>query len=264
MMELFKMCKTEMKRLFSFRNVVVTIAISAVVMVMCVATFLKEKGLYETYFYNVFAEIFTGNFFGDLLFVSIGYFVTTNVCMDIIEKVYRYFMIRSNINAYIISKYIIGVMYSFLLSVVILNLFVFVGTKLLPVVDVTYYSGGVDRFEDLLKSNADQFFQMRILFTSLGISFFVAIGMTLSVLIKNYHVAALSPFLLYIVITKLQVMFPPSEDINFAFLMSGSVRTSPLLPNTICYIILFFSSCIFAAGILFFYVMRRRCCSERM
>lgn len=262
-MKLCKMCRAEMKRMFSISNVLITLGLSLLIIVMAVTTYAREYGLTNEYFYHLYKELFCGGYFCELLFISIGYFVTTNVCMDIIGKGYYMFMARTNIHSYILSKYIIGVVYSFVMTVVILNIFVFWGTHAMSAVNSSYYSGGADVYEDLLRNNVLGYFELQILFVSLVTSLFVAVGMVLSVLISNLYVAALSPFLTYITVTKLQLIFRMPECTQFEGIIAGFIRTSSTVKGSVCYILMFYISCLLLVGYVYYSVMKRRCLGER-
>ena len=200
-MKLWKMSRTETKRLFSITNITSTLCVSLLIITVCTVTYIRQHGTIDLWFYNMFHEIFCGGYFVELLFIPLGYFVTTNVCTDVTEKVFRLFIARADTYSYIIAKYMIGILFSFVMSMIVLNFFAAVGMSVIPVADEGYYSGGADVYEDLLKRNTFLYFEMRILFASLITSVFAAIGMIFSAVIQNQYVSALSPYLAYTMIT---------------------------------------------------------------
>lgn len=261
-MSLYKMCKTEVKRICSVTNLMSTFCFSILVLLMCLLTYAKENGFFDNYFYYLFKEIYNGGYFSELLFIPIGYYVTVNVCMDITEKIYCYYIARTNINSYILSKFIVGVIYSFVMVMIVMNICILLGMNILPVVDNSYYSDGVDIYEDILKTNVLFYFELRILFISMVTSLFVAIGMVLSAVINNVYVAAVSPFLAYILITKLQLILRMPECVQFSGIISGFVRTSSSLGWAFSYHVLFYISCLLLVGIIYYCVMKKRCYHE--
>lgn len=262
-MKLWKMGRTEIKRLFCVTNIISTLCFSILIIVICVATFIKQNGFNDLNFYYMFTHILYGGYFIELLFIPLGYSVTTNISTDVSEKVFRLFIARTSTYSYIIAKYIIGIIYSFIMTVFVLNIFVAVGTTMMPVVDKSYYSGGADVYEDLLRVNNVLYFELRILFASLVTSLFVAVGMILSTVIHNQYVSALSPYLAYIIITKLQLILRMPEQIQFSSIFSGFTRASSSVGRSVVSIILFHVSCLFAIGFVYTGVMKRRCSGEK-
>ncbi len=262
-MKLWKMGRTEIKRLFSFTNIISTLCFSILIIIICVVTYIKQNGLIDLNFYYMFNHILYGGYFIELLFIPLGYLVTTNVCIDMTEKVFRLFIARTSTYSYIIAKYIIGIIYSFVMTMLVMNIFVAIGMTIMPVVDESYYSGGADVYEDLLRFHGILYFEMRILFVSLVTSFFVAIGMILSAVIHNQYVSALSPYLAYIITTKLQLILRMPEQTQFSSILSGFTRTSASVGGSVVYIILFHMSCLLIIGFVYIRVMKRRCCGEK-
>ena len=263
-MKLWKMSKAEIKRLFSVTNIISTLCFSLLIIIICVVTFIKDySSITDLNFYYMFAQILYGGYFIELLFIPFGYFVTTNVCTDVTGKVYRLFIARTDTYSYIIAKYIIGVIYSFIMAMVVFNIFAAVGISILPATDGSYYSGGTDIYEDLLRSHCFLYFEMRILFVSLVTGFFVAVGMLLSTVIHNQYVAALSPYLAYTIITRLQLIFRMPEQVQFSSIFSGFLRTWASVGWSIAYIILFHMLCLLFMGIVYTCILKRRCCGEK-
>lgn len=262
-MKLWKMGRTEIKRLFSAANITGTLCLSLLILTLCTVTYIKQNGTTDLRFYNMFSGIFYGGYFIELLFIPLGYYVTTNVCTDVTEKVFRLFIARADTYSYIIAKYIIGILFSFVMSMLVLNLFAAVGMSVIPVADEGYYSGGADVYEDLLKINAFLYFEMRILSISLITSIFAAIGMIFSAVIHNQYVSALSPYLAYTMITKLQLILRMPERVDFSSIYSGFLRTSASVGCSVAYIILFCALCLVLIGFLYVYVMKRSCSGEK-
>ncbi len=262
-MKLWNMSRTEVRRLFGATNTISTLFFSALIMTIGVATYIRQNGWGDTNFYYMFSHMFYGGYFFELLFIPLGYIVTTNVCIDVTEKVSRLFITRASTYSYIIAKYIIGIVYSFLMTIFVLNVFVAIGRGIMPSIDESYYSGGTDAYEDLLKFHDILYYEMRILFVAFVISFFVAVGMVLSVLIHNQYVSALSPYLAYIIITKLQLILRMPEYTLFSSIWSGITRTSSSVGQSIGYIILFDLSGLLFVGFVCAGVMKRRCCGEK-
>ncbi len=262
-MKLWNMSKTEVRRLFGVTNIISTLFFSALIMTIGVATYVRQNGWEGINYYYMFSHMFYGGYFFELLFIPLGYIVTTNVCIDVTEKVSSLFITRTSTYSYIIAKYIIGIIYSFFMTILVLNVFVAVGRGIMPALDESYYSGGTDVYEDLLKFHDVLYYEMRILFVSFVISFFVAVGMVLSVVIHNQYVSAFSPYLAYIIITKLQLILRTPEQMRFSSIWSGITRTSSSVGQSIVYIILFYLLCLFFVGFVYAGVMKRRCCGEK-
>ena len=262
-MKLWNMSRTEVRRLFGVANNISTLFFSALIMTIGVVTYIRQNGWGDINFYYMFYHMFYGGYFFELLFIPLGYIVTTNVCIDVTEKVSRLFITRASTYSYIIAKFIIGIFYSFFMTILVLNVFVAVGRGIIPAIDKSYYSGGTDAYEDLLKFHDIMYYEMRILFVGFVISFFVAVGMVLSVLIHNQYVSALSPYLSYIIITKLQLILRIPEHVQFSSIWSGITRTSSSIGQSIGYIILFYLSCLLFVGFVFTCVMKGRCCGEK-
>lgn len=262
-MKLLKMGRAELKRLFSVTNIIGTLCLSFLIIAICVATYIKQHGTTDLWFYNMFIDIFYGGYFIELLFIPLGYFVTTNVCTDVTEKVFRLFIARANTYSYIIAKYIVGIIFSFAMSMLVLNIFAVLGISIIPITDEGYYSGGADVYEDLIRTHNILYFEMRILFVSLVTCIFVAVGMIFSALINNQYVSALSPYLAYTIITRLQLIFGMPEKVDFSSIYSGFLRTSDSVGWSVAYITLFCVLCLVFTGFIYICVMRRRCCGER-
>lgn len=262
-MKLWKMSRTETKRLFSITNITSTLCVSLLIITVCTVTYIRQHGTIDLWFYNMFHEIFCGGYFVELLFIPLGYFVTTNVCTDVTEKVFRLFIARADTYSYIIAKYMIGILFSFVMSMIVLNFFAAVGMSVIPVTDEGYYSGGADVYEDLLKRNTFLYFEMRILFASLITSVFAAIGMIFSAVIQNQYVSALSPYLAYTMITRLQLILGMPERVDFSSIYSGFLRTSSSVGWSVAYIVLFCVLCLVLTGFFYVCVMKRRCSGEK-
>ena len=263
-MKLWKMSRTEIKRLFSVTNIISTLCFSLLIIIICVVTFIKQyDSIIDINFYYMFTQILYGGYFIELLFIPFGYFVTTNVCTDVTEKVFRLFIARTGTYSYIIAKYLIGVIYSFIMAMLVFNIFAAVGISILPAADKNFYSGGADVYEDLLRSHCFLYFEMRIIFVSLVTAFFTAVGMLLSTVIHKLYVSALSPYLSYTIITRLQLIFGMPEQVQFSSIYSGFLRTQTSIGWSISYIILFHMICLLFMGIAYTYVMKRRCCGEK-
>lgn len=261
-MKFLKMLRLEMRRLFTFKNIGITLFFSFFILCMCILSFVREVGIEKNYFYNMFQTMFNGGFFFELFLIPIGYFVVSNLYIDVSEKVTYFLVSRSNLFSYVSSKFISGILYSFVMFELVFNLFVFWGMKIMPIVDFDYFSGGTDLYEDLLRRSPLAYFEMRILFVCLIMSLFVGAGMLITLLFENSYVAVLSPFLAYIIINKLELIFHIPDQVNFDAIISGFLRVRTSLGHSMGYIVLFHFSCLFLIGIVFNRLLRRKCYDE--
>lgn len=262
-MNIRKMSRTEIKRLLEPGDIMRTFCLSVILLIMCAATYIKQRGISDQHFYYVFMEIFNGGYFAELLFIPIGYFVTTNVCVDVTEKAYRFYVVRADIHSYILCKYIIGILYTFLMTMAVLNVFVMLGIHTMPVLREEYSDAIVDVYKDLLLDQPIMYFELRILFVSLVTCIFVATGMAVSVFIHNLYVAALSPFLSYIIISRLQLILRTPTSIWFEGILSGGVRNAPSVGGAVGYILSYVLACLLLVGWVYYDVWKRSCYGER-
>lgn len=115
---------------------------------------------------SCFAYIFQGEHFFQLLFVPVGYYIMYGICTDLKEKMSYFFVTRSNINAYIAAKFVVGILYAFVMFELIFNIFCICGTNIFKIVDYSDYSCGSDVYEDVLKINPYLYFELRIFIVS--------------------------------------------------------------------------------------------------
>ena len=205
-MHFFDMCRTERRRLFNISICGKTILIAVCVLAMGVLTFINENPnieMTDKYFYELFRLYFSRGTFFQLLFVPVGYYIMYGICTDLKEKMSYFFVTRSNINAYIAAKFVVGILYAFVMFELIFNIFCICGTNIFKIVDYSDYSCGSDVYEDVLKINPYLYFELRIFIASLIMSLFVGVGMFVTVFFGSRYIGALSAFLAYIIIVKI-------------------------------------------------------------
>ena len=131
-MHFFDMCRTERRRLFNISICGKTILIAVCVLAMGVLTFINENPnieMTDKYFYELFRLYFSRGTFFQLLFVPVGYYIMYGICTDLKEKMSYFFVTRSNINAYIAAKFVVGILYAFVMFELIFNIFCICGTN---------------------------------------------------------------------------------------------------------------------------------------
>lgn len=261
-MHFFKMCRTEFKRIFNIKVCITTLLISLCVLFMGVVTFIKENGNGDEYFYDIFSRYFLEGTFYQLLFIPVGYYIMYGICTDLKEKMSFFFVTRSNINSYISAKFIVGIIYAFTMFEIIFNLFCLVGINVFKIVDYTYYSGGSDLFEDILKMSPILYFEFRIFIISLFMSLFIGIGMLITTIFLNNYIGALSAFLAYIIIDKIELILNVNKKFYYENIVSVGVRSNPSVIITFCTTVGFFLVSVLFVYILYYVFFRRKLSGE--
>jgi len=73
-----------------------------------------------------------GGYFYELLFIPTSFYVLINLCMDINQKMYYFYVSRSSFHAYLVAKVLVGVMFSFAVSFLALLLYIAVFSACMP------------------------------------------------------------------------------------------------------------------------------------
>lgn len=257
------MCRTERRRLFNISICGKTVLIAVCVLVMGVLTFIKQNpNLEDNYFYNLFFEYFTGGTFYELLFVSVGYYIMYGIYTDLKEKMSFFLVTRSNINAYIAAKFVVGILYAFLMFELIFNIFCICGTNIFKIVDYSYYSGGSDMYEDVLKISPYLYFELRIFIASLIMCLFVGAGMVVTAFFCSKYIGALSAFLAYIIIDKIELIFHVNGLFRYEFIVAGLIKPYSSVIVSVGMIVGVFIASLFIVFVLYFKLFRRKLSGE--
>lgn len=264
-MHFFDMCRTERRRLFNISICGRTVLIAVCVLAMGVLTFINEDSnikVVDNYFYSLFCKYFTRGTFYQLLLVPVGYYIMYGICTDLEEKMSFFFVTRSNINAYIAAKFVVGILYAFLMFELTFNIFCICGTNILKIVDYSYYSGGSDVYEDVLKINPYLYFELRIFIASLIMSLFVGVGMFVTVFFGNKYIGALSAFLSCIIINKVEVVFDVNELFFYENIVEVGIRPFSSAIASVGAIAGVTIASLFVVYILYYNLFRRKLSGE--
>lgn len=259
-----KMIQTEMKRLFYPVEFLRNYCFSVILLLLCAATYFRQHSVSDLSIYDVFEGIFNGGYFTELLMIPIGYVITTNICTDIREKVYRFYVVRASIDSYIICKYVVDILFTFFITEAVLHTCFLSGASFLQPMTQDYVDFIADVYKDLLKLHPLSYYELRMLWISLITSVFIAVGMTVSATIHNLYVAALAPFLSYIMITRLQLIIGIPTQMSYEMILSGFVRTNAAVGKSVGWIFLYISMSLLAIGVFFYGVMKRSICDEEL
>lgn len=265
-MHFFDMCRTERRRLFNISICGKTILIAVCVLAMGVLTFINENPnieMTDKYFYELFRLYFSRGTFFQLLFVPVGYYIMYGICTDLKEKMSYFFVTRSNINAYIAAKFVVGILYAFVMFELIFNIFCICGTNIFKIVDYSDYSCGSDVYEDVLKINPYLYFELRIFIASLIMSLFVGVGMFVTVFFGSRYIGALSAFLAYIIIVKVEVTLNSVNKLFcYEIIVSGGTRPCSSAIASVGVIAGVTIASLFVVYILYYKLFRRKLSGE--
>lgn len=259
-MKFYKMFRVELSRLLDVKNLFFTLILSFLLIVMSLVSYSKAHTFQFADVYQVLTTFLNGGYYIELLLLPIGYFVVIQLYKDVENKFAFFLTVRANKFAYSLTKYIVGFLYAFFMFELVYNVTLLIGMSVLPAFHAEYYSSGHEMYEDLLLKTPFLYFELRILYASLVMSFFVCFGMLITIVFQNEYVAALSPFLAYILGELLQFVskiFP--DHTYFPFIVKGAIRTSSSLGQSIAYILFFHGTCLIVVWIFYHILLKRRC-----
>lgn len=257
------MIRGEMKRLFSLQYLSVSILSVLLIVALGVLTSIQNSGHGDVTFYALFEQISIGGFFLELIFIPISYYVVTNLSMDLLQKSSFLYIVRSDTSAYIFSKIVVGIFFSIFISEMALNLLMFIGINSMIPVDMDWYTGGADVYEDLLKKSYVFYFELRILYISMAAGFFTAAGMLLTAMLPNKYVAATSSFLAVILLDKFQLIINTPSKFNISNIIGGFVRIDSSLFCSAGYVVLYLGACMSIISVIYTKIMKWRIYGER-
>lgn len=257
------MFKEELRRMFTIEYFGKSVVFMLIIIALSITTFFQQYGFQGTTLYTVFENITIGGFFLELIYIPASFFVALNLCMDIRQKSYYLYSIRSGKGAYIIAKIVVGTLFALVVTEMALNIMLGSGAILMDIIDKEYYSGGTDIYEDLLKNNQFLYFEIRILFISFSSAFFTALGMMITAIIPDKYVAIVSAYMSSIIFQKIELIFRVPEIMDVAGIVGGFVRVNRSIAHSVTYIILFFVSCIAITIYGFDNIMKRKCYDEK-
>lgn len=257
------MFREELRRMFTIKYLGESVIFMLLILALSVTAFFQQYGIQGSTLYTVFENITMGGFFLELIYIPASLFVVLNLSMDVRQKSYYLYSVRSGKGAYIIAKIVVGIAFSLLVTEISLNLMLGAGAVFLDIADKDYYSGGVDIYEDLLKSNPFLYFEMRVLFISFSSALFTGFGMIITAVIPDKYVAIASAYMSSILFQKIELIVRIPESMDVSGIMGGFVRVSDSLLRSVTYILLFFVSGIAVTVYGFSKIMKRRCYSEK-
>lgn len=218
--------------------------------------------LHETTVINMIDLLFCLSMFKKILIIFASIPIVAIFCTDWIYQYIRPVIMRGGIKRYIWTKIFICQLASFFVVFIGMFLFVFVMSCFSPLADsdVNAYVGW-EAFESLLlnKQNFLYLF-LNIFIFSLGISFWVVLGMTISAYIPNQFVAIISPFIVAYLLEEFTSLMPLS--INLFYLTRVQFDTGNGNIITFLYYIFIFELLIILSGFLFSYQVKRRIRNE--
>lgn len=257
------MLSTEFKRIFSWTYLWKSIL--GIILILSIGTisYIYQNNINHKYWYDVFQNVIIGGFFIELIYIPAAYYITQNLYSDIKNKSFYLFVSRSSKNSYIKSKILVGIIFSFLVAEIALNIWTGIGISSMQIIDTEYYSGGADAFEDLLKRNTLLYFELRILLISFSVSLYTAIGMIITTIISNKYVSAVSAFVASIILQKIMLITRIPVWVDISSIVGGYIRISNSILYSMVYLLVFFIFCIAILGLLFSELMRRRLFDEK-
>lgn len=264
------MFRAERKRIFSIQYVFVTALLLSLILGADTLNNMANLKLVtldsaSISFYQLYCEMIWNNGFFLLLFIPASLFVVLNLCQDIQEKMVYFYASRSNISAYIIVKIIIGISFTFLVSFIVLDIYVVISSGIMSVVRPGWSFDAFDGevYRDLLFENPVLYFVLRNFYISLTMALFTGVGMVITVFIPNIYVAILSPLLSFFITDKLIALMNPTTIFSFSNIMNGNERNSETLWRAITSEFLFFLFCYCIISVIFYKGMKWRCYGER-
>lgn len=259
-MKFYKMFRVELLRLFEAKKICFTLIVSLFILFISLTGYFRDFSIQSADVYQILSTLFGGGYYIELLLLPIGYFIVMELHQDVKDKFAFFLTARACKLSYALAKYIAGFVYAFFMFEAVYNLTLLVGMITLPDFHANYYALGQEQYEDLLFKIPFLYFELRILYVSLVMSFYICLGMLMTILFQNEYVAALSPFLARILVEKLQlVSYAFSEHTYFPFIVEGAVRTSSSLVKSIAYIVLFHVSCLIVVWLPYYILLKRRC-----
>ncbi len=257
------MFRSETKRMFTIQYFFKSALFMLILLSISVMTYFNQYGIEYSTLYVVFEKITLGGFFLELIYIPASLFATQNLCMDIRQKSYYLYSSRSGKAAYIMAKIVVGVLFAFFITEVVLNIVLGIGECCMDVVDCEWYTGGADIYEDLLKNNTFLYFQMRIFFISLSSGLFTALGMLITVIVPNKYVAIVSAYMTAIILQKIELIIQVPGNVSIEMIIGGFVRAGNSIVGSVLYIFLFFMVCNVFLIYVFYKSMKRRCYGEK-
>ena len=258
------MFREEAKRLFTIKYLLLTLFAIGLIIALAVFTYCQQYGTEFISFYSLQHTLLIGGCFFELIFIALSFFVTTNLCSDINHRGMFLFITRSSSSAYIAGKMIVGIIFSFVVIELALNFCYVVGTRIIDVFndyDATVFK--YDSYGNLLSSNSILFIELKIALLSLSSAFYTGIALLITSVIPNKYVAAMAPYLSYILLDKLGLILKLPRAVRVSSITNGYVRVSESLSQSVLYMILFFCSIIVVVFIAFYKVMKWRCYNEK-
>lgn len=263
MKEYLGMFRAEIKRMFTVQYFIKSVLFMLIVLGLSVTTYIKQYGTDGCTLYTLFENITMGGFFLELIYIPASFLAALNLSMDIRQKSYFLYSARSGKAAYIISKITVGVLFAFVISEAAINIMLGAGASVMDIIDKSYYTGGVDLYEDVLKNNTLLYFEMRVFFISLSAGMFTAAGMLVTSIIPDRNVAVMSAYLTSIILQKLELILNLPDSVDISGIIGGFVRVNTSAIHSVVYIFLFFISCIVFLIYVFNKAMKRRCYDEK-
>lgn len=253
------MFKTEIKRIFSLRCFLSSVLFMVILLLLGVMMYFREYEWEYAKLYYVFEGMTVGGFFVELIYIPASLYASTNLCMDIRQKGYYLYSLRSGKLAYITSKILVSVLFAFIVTEVAFNIVVGLGACVMPIADADYYTGGADAFEDVLRFSPALFFEMRIFFISLSAGLFTAIGMIITVAMPNIYIAVMSSFLASRIIPEISYLFPLPTETHIQAISEGFIRISSSALLSVLYAFALFTALTLISAAIFVIMMKRRC-----
>lgn len=257
-----KMIRAEIRRLSGHAELLRTFLSSVVLLLLCAATYFRQHDVSDLNIYDVFEGIFNGGYFTELLMIPLGYVITTNVCMDMKEKVYRFYVARASVRTYIICRYVIDILFPFFMAEAVLQTCFLLGSSFVQPVPEEYMEFIADAYRDLLMLHPVLYYELRMLWISLVTCVFISVGMAVSAAIHNLYVSALSPFLSYVIITRLQLIAGIPSCLSYEVILSGFARTHASAGKSVVWITLYIFISLLVLGLVFYIIMKRSICDE--
>ncbi|MDO5517732.1 MAG: hypothetical protein Q4F66_09250 [Clostridium sp.] len=256
------MIRTEIKRIYSLKYVVVSICMTVFILSMGAIMYSERYGKFtELQFYDMFTSIFIGGYFYELIFIPIGLFILINLCTDINQKMVYMLASRSGVGVYIRAKIIAAIVFSFMISFLSIGSFIVIFSSYMTMFyDAPTY---IDIYTKLLETNIVLYFIVRVYFISLATVLFTLIAMLITVLIPNSYVAAMSSFFSFVIIDKLILILGLPNEVNITNIIAGLLNIGDSMSRTVVYVTFFFGTSIYIVSIVFYKMMKWRCYGER-
>lgn len=257
------MFKAEYYRTFQRKVCIKMIVIIAVFNIVSTVIGTQDiTSLKETDMIYLFDLILDGRLF------ELGYIIATATCLihfceDIRNKGYYLYSIRSNIDNYILCKFLVSIIFFFMITFLGNLCYIAIGSFIVPLFsgEEAFIEGNL--YASVVRYNPLLYFLIRISYISLATTAYGVMGMCFATRMPNRYMVAASPFLFYKLIDVLQSKFSMPVSIYLDWLMKGIDVINQGIGRTMVYTILFFTFIIFMLGIIFVKLMRRRCYGEK-